>query len=174
MAGKCRKLHSNELHIPTRGPKIIRVKKSWIKKRVVYVPCSGGEGRRTRCFGRETLGKETTWKTWGRESIILKWILTNKMGRHELDWSGLNIGTSGGLFWTWQWTFSWLAEEMLAYEEWLCSMKLASVQDVRVFNAKSGSTHTLRNKQTNKYAVNRQCTGSVRQTHIYSSSNVRF
>jgi hypothetical protein len=63
---------------------------------------------------------------------------------------------------------------MLAYEEWLCSMKLASVQDVRVFNAKSGSTHTLRNKQTNKYAVNRQCTGSVRQTHIYSSSNVRF
>jgi hypothetical protein len=54
-----------------------------------------------------------------------------------MDWTGLNwlsIGTSGGLLWTWEWTFrfhemlgsSWVATLLAAFQEGLSSMKLVS------------------------------------------------
>jgi hypothetical protein len=62
--------------------------------------------------------------------IILKLNLWN--GRAWTEFICLRIGTSGWLFWTWQWTISqhnmreipWLAEAMLASQEGFCSMQL--------------------------------------------------
>jgi hypothetical protein len=54
------------------------------------------------------------------------------MGWAGVDWIWLRIGTDGGLLWMRQWTsglhktrgISWLAEDLLASQEWLWSMKL--------------------------------------------------
>jgi hypothetical protein len=53
------------------------------------------------------------------------------MGGHGLDQSGLRIGTGGELLWMRWWTFgfhkmrgiSWVAQDVLASQEWLCSME---------------------------------------------------
>jgi hypothetical protein len=45
----------------------------------------GGEGRNTRCCGREHEGKRPLGRLRGRGRIILKWISKHKMGGHELD-----------------------------------------------------------------------------------------
>jgi hypothetical protein len=65
---------------------------------------------------------------------ILQWIVKKSVGR---VWNGLiwpRIGTSCGLWETRLWTFvfrimcviSWLAEELLASQEGLCSMALVT------------------------------------------------
>ena len=63
-AGERRNLNSRDLHSLTCGQNIIRVMTSRRAMRAGHLPClvEGGGGN-TQCCGRETLGKETTWKT---------------------------------------------------------------------------------------------------------------
>ena len=60
---ECRILHNEELNDLHSSPNIIWVIKSRRMRCVKHVACMGGEERCIQCFGGETLGRETTWKT---------------------------------------------------------------------------------------------------------------
>ena len=129
VTGEWTRLHNKELYALYSSPNIIPVIKSrWLR-------WAGDVARmEERCiqgFSGKTLGKDE-WGVDGR--IILKWIFEKW---DEGTWTGsilLRIGTGGGLLWRRWWTFgfhkmrriSWVAEDLLASQEGLCSMQLIS------------------------------------------------
>jgi len=94
------------LMICTFRPNIVRMIKSRRIRWEGHVACTGGEERRIQGFGKETWGKETTWKTQGVDGrIILRWIF---MKWDVGVWTGsswLRIGTGFGHLWMGWWTF---------------------------------------------------------------------
>ena len=63
VTGEWRKLHNEEPNNLCCSLNIIRVNRSRRMKWTGYVAHMGGEERCIQCFGGETGGKETTWKT---------------------------------------------------------------------------------------------------------------
>jgi hypothetical protein len=59
-----RRSHNKELYALYASPSSIWVIKSRIMRWAGHVAHGGGEERCIQDFGRETQGKETTWKTW--------------------------------------------------------------------------------------------------------------
>jgi len=110
--GKLLNEEVNDLCCPRNIVRVIKWGMIW----TLHVACTGKAEVHTGILG-ETWGKEATLKTDIDGRIILKLISKKSVGRAWMGFMWFRIGTSGGLLRG----SSWLAEELLASEESLCS-----------------------------------------------------